>query len=137
VRRTAVAVTILAVLALAAPASGADSSWAGTAAKWASVNQCGGATMGVRASQPGDAFGSPMSTRFSAQWLNQGTWQAVPGSESPWIAAGPGPWLSRETGWDRTFVTGGRPYTVRGVVEMTWGGSRSQTLITPQTCVVR
>jgi hypothetical protein len=102
--------------------------------------------MGVRASQPGDAFDRAMFTRFSAQWLNraQGIWATVPGSQSPWLGAGPGPWLNRETGWNRTFAPppAGQSFTLRGVVEMQWrstggGVARGQTLITPQTCELR
>jgi hypothetical protein len=83
-------------------------------------------------------------TRFSAQWLDAGgVWRAVPGSESPWLAAGPGRWLTSETGWTRAFTPGapGQAYTLRGVVEMRWltaSGSvaHARTLVTPQTCAL-
>ena len=47
----------------------------------------------------GDALGRPMSTRFSYEWQTAaGAWLPVQGAGSPWLAAGPGPWLARETG---------------------------------------
>ena len=113
---------------------------------WVQVNACGAGEMGVRAAQPGDAFDRPMATRFSAQWLNpaSGAWQGVPGSSSPWLLAGKGPWLTSETGWTRAFSPGtpGQPFTLRGVVEMQWRGrsggvARAETLVTPQTCALR
>jgi hypothetical protein len=145
VRRIAAAV--LASFAVAAPASAATTaSVEPVGQKWVQVNECGGGSMGVRAAQPGDSFDRPMATRFSAQWLNpaNGAWQAVPGSASPWLLAGTGPWLTRETGWTRSFSPGtpGEAFTLRGVVEMQWRGrsggvARAETLTTPQTCVLR
>lgn len=146
-----IAASVLAFLACACIACAAASA-ATTASiepvgqKWAQVNECGGGAMGVRAAQPGDAFDHPMATRFSAQWLNpaSGAWQLVPGSESPWLPAGPGRWLTRETGWTRSFTPGraGEAFTLRGVAELQWrtrsgGVARAETLTTPQTCVLR
>ena len=106
------------------------------------LNECAGTTAGVRASQPGDALDHPMFTRFSFQWRTAaGAWLAVPGAGSPWLAAGPGPWLSRETGWTQTFASGAGTH-VRGVVEMQWRSAsgavlRSRSLVTPGTCLLR
>ncbi len=106
------------------------------------LNECAGTTVGVRASQPGDALGRPMFTRFSYQWQNAaGAWLAVPGAGSPWLAAGPGPWLNRETGWTQSFASGAGT-RVRGVVEMQWraasgAGQTSRTLVTPGSCLLR
>ena len=68
----------------------------------------------------------------------------MPGSESPWLAAGPGRWLDRQTGWTRTFAPApaGTAFLLRGVVEMQWrraggGVARSRTLVTPQACALR
>lgn len=65
-----------------------------------------GTSIGVRASQAGDAFDRPMFTSFGVQWFDKarGTWLPVAGAVSPWQAAGPGPWLARESGWTQTFV---------------------------------
>ena len=102
-------------------------------------------SFGVRASMRGDVLGRPMFTRFSAQWLSvaRGTWLTVPGSASPWLSAGPGRWLDRETGWTRTFAPApaGTTFLLRGVVEMQWrrvggGVARTRTLVTPQVCAL-
>ena len=89
------------------------------------LNECAGATAGVRASQPGDAQGRAMFTRFSYQWQNAaGAWLPVPGAGSPWLAAGPGPWLNHESGWTQTFASGAGT-RVRGVVDAVALGLRS------------
>ncbi len=104
-RRAAVLAATIASLVLA-PAAQAES-WELEGPQWVQLNECAGTTAGVRASQPGDALGRPMSTRFSYQWQNAaGAWLPVPGAGSPWLAAGPGPWLDRETGWTQTFASG-------------------------------
>lgn len=141
--------TLLAFMAMAAPAGAAtSSSWSELGApKWAAVNVCdsGSHSLGVRASMPGDALGRRMFIRFSTQWFNhgRGAWRPVAGSESPWLDAGPGPWLYRSTGWTRSFAPApaGASFLLRGVVEMQWrsGGAvaSTQTLVTPQTCTLR
>jgi hypothetical protein len=142
-RASAVLIASLSLAAGASAATGASVDEVGQ--KWVRVDVCGGASLGVRAAQPGDALDRPMATRFSAQWLDpSGAWRPVPGSESPWLAAGRGRWLTRETGWTRAFAAGvpGQPFTVRGVVEMRWlspagGVARAETLFTPQTCTLR
>jgi hypothetical protein len=130
----------------AAPAyAGTASSWDAGGAQWASVNTCdpGSHTVGVRASQAGDAGDRGMFTRFSYQWQNGGAWQALPGAGSGWLDAGPGPWIASETGWNQTFAPApaGVTYRIRGVVEMQWreggGVKRSTTLVTPQVCELR
>jgi hypothetical protein len=144
VRRAAV--VLIAFLSLTAGASAATATAAEPVGQtWVRVNACGGGSMGVRAAQPGDALDRPMTTRFSAQWLDgAGVWRALPGSESPWLMAGPGRWLTSETGWTRTFAAGapGQVFTLRGVVEMRWlsasgGVANAATLVTPQTCTLR
>ena len=116
-------------------------------AQWAKVNSCDSAshTVGVRASQAGDALGRRMYTRFSYQWLSAktGSWQPIAGAGSGWLAADPGPWVASETGWNQTFAPapGGSAFKIRGVVEMQWreggGVKRSATLVTPQVCQLR
>jgi hypothetical protein len=140
VRRKAALIAVSAALAVAVAAPSAASA---AGPQWVSVNACVNHMLGVRASQPGDAFDSSMFTQFSAQWLNRGVWTAIPGSESPWLTAGPGPWLNAETGWNRTFAPApaGQSFTLRGVVVMQWRGDagviRTRTLVTPQTCTLR
>lgn len=132
--------TITAAAALLTAASAAANAQATTVAeavpgRSAAVNVCdpGARQLGVRALQPAEVLAEAMATRFSAQWLrpSTGAWEAVPGSESPWIDAGPGPWLYRTSGWTRTFdpAPAGTSFTLRGVVEMRWG-SRVETLVT-------
>ena len=139
-RRAAVLAATIFSLALA-PAARADS-WELLGPQWAQVNECAGTTVGVRASQPGDALGRAMFTRFSYQWQNAaGAWLAVPGAGSPWLAAGPGPWLNRETGWTQTFASGAGT-RVRGVVAMQWRSASgavasSRVLVTPGSCLLR
>lgn len=140
-RRAAALATTIATL-LAAPAARAESWELAGGPQWAQVNECAGTTVGVRASQPGDVLGRAMFTRFSYQWRTAaGAWQAVPGAGSPWLAAGPGPWLARETGWTQTFVSGAGT-RVRGVVQMQWrtpggGTAMSRTLVTSGSCLLR
>jgi hypothetical protein len=142
-RAAAVLIAFLSLTAGASAAAGAPVAPVGQT--WVAVNICGGGSMGVRAAQPGDALDRPMVTRFGAQWLDaSGVWRELPGSESPWLAAGPGRWLTSETGWTRSFSPGvaGQAFTLRGVVEMRWlgasgGVARARTLVTPQTCSLR
>jgi hypothetical protein len=142
-RAIAVIIASLSLTASASAATGASVDAEGQ--EWAAVNVCGGSAMGVRAGQPGDALDRPMATRFSAQWLDgSGAWHAVPGSASPWLHAGPGRWLTSETGWTRAFSAPvpGQTFTLRGVVEMRWlsssgGVARAETLVTPQGCTLR
>ena len=139
-RRAAVLAATIASLLLA-PAARAES-WELEGPQWVQLNECAGTTVGVRASQPGDSFGRPMFTRFTYQWRNAaGAWLPVAGAGSPWLAAGPGPWLNRETGWTQSFVSGAGT-RVRGVVEMQWraasgAGQTSRTLVTPGSCLLR
>jgi hypothetical protein len=134
-RAAALAATIASLLVLV-PAARAES-WELVGPQWAQVNECAGTTAGVRASQPGDALGRPMSTRFSYEWQNvAGAWLPVPGAGSPWLDAGPGPWLNRETGWTQTFASGAGT-RVRGIVQMRWtSGAGSRTLVTG-SCMLR
>ena len=115
------------------------SSWEQVGSQWVSVNTCdsGSHTVGVRASQAGDAADRRMFTRFSYQWQSArtGVWQSVPGAGSGWLDAGAGSWLSSETGWNQTFAPAppGTTFKIRGLVEMQWreggGVKRSATLV--------
>lgn len=138
--------TLIAASAWAVPAHAAtSSSWEAIGSQWASVNTCDSRTVGVRASQAGDAAGRRMYTRFTYQWFSQeaNAWQSAPGAGSGWLDAGKGPWLARETGWNQAFEPAppGRTFRIRGVVEMQWreggGVKRSETLVTPQACTLR
>ncbi len=144
-RRTLI-LSLIAFSALAAPAfAEKSSSWVELGPQWVVINACdsGSHTVGVRASQAGDELGRRMFTRFSLQWFSQqrNAWLSAGGS--PWLDAGPGPWLARETGWNQAFQAppAGHGFRIRGVVEMQWraGGAvqRSQTLVTPQVCLLR
>ena len=139
---------LIAVCAWAPSALAArGSSWEEVGPQWANVNTCdsGSHTVGVRASQAGDAAGRRMYTRFSYQWQSAktGAWQSVPGAGSGWLDAGPGLWVASETGWNQTFAPApaGSTFGIRGVVEMQWreggGVKRSATLVTPQACRLR
>jgi hypothetical protein len=142
-RAAAVLIAFLSLTAVASAATGASVEPVGQT--WVRVDACGGGSMGVRAAQPGDALDRPMTTRFSAEWLDgAGGWRTVPASESPWLAAAPRRWLTSETGWTRTFTPGtaGQAFTLRGVVEMRWlgasgGVARAETLVTSQICTLR
>jgi hypothetical protein len=148
--RRIVIASLVAVASLAGPAKAtAAPSWALVGGQqWAAVNVCNSSAhaFGVRASMPGDVLGRPMFTRFSTQWYSpaQATWVGLPGTRSPWLDAGPGRWLDRETGWTMTFAAApaGSTFLLRGVVEMQWrrargGVARGRTLVTPQTCALR
>ena len=139
---TLITASIWAVPAQAAPSS----SWEEVGRQWANVNSCdsGSHTVGVRASQAGDALGRRMFTRFSHQWFSaqKNAWIAIPGAGSGWLDAGAGPWVSHETGWNQTFAPApaGASFRIRGVVEMQWreggGVKRSATLFSPE-CSLR
>lgn len=145
-RRTLIS-ALIAFSALVAPASAEkSSSWVELGPQWVVLNACdsGAHTVGVRASQAGDELDRRMFTRFSFQWFSQqrNAWLSA-GAGSPWLDAGPGPWLARETGWNQTFQAppAGHGFRIRAVVEMQWrsGGAvtKSQTLVTPQVCLLR
>lgn len=91
---------------------------------WATVNACGPAGVGVRASIPGDGTNGAMSMRFSLQWWSalQGSWQPVRGqASSPWIAAGSSRYEWAQEGF--TFVMTHVPDSgvrLRGVAELVW-----------------
>ncbi len=136
-RRIVITTACLALLALpaSAQAGGALMSSAGAGAR---VNVCDSSThqMGVRATMPGGSLGERNWTRFGAEWLRPGGgWEAIPGSESPWIAAAPGNWLYTTSGFTRRFIPTGAPaekFTVRGVVQLQWrgrGGTRDQLVV--------
>jgi hypothetical protein len=104
----------------------------------AQVNACDSVNhqLGVRATMPGGGADEQMFTRFSTQWVRPSTnaWEALPGSESPWIPAGPGPWIYKTSGFTRTFAPApaGVHFTLRGTVEMQWRGphgTRTKTVV--------
>ena len=141
-------ILMLIVASLWAPAAQAapGSSWDEVGDQWASVNACdsGSHTVGVRASQAGDTAGRRMYTRFTYQWqsVRTGAWQTVPGAGSGWLAAGPGPWVASETGWNQTFAPApaGSTFKIRGVVEMQWregGGVKRSATLTTGVCELR
>jgi hypothetical protein len=113
------AAVLAAALGGAAPAASAQ------AAPWATVNECGGNAVGVRASLPGDGSDSRMSARVSVQWLNprSGAWESVEGlPDSPWLAAGSGRQLAAQVGWTFEFEQPppGAAFQIRGVAELQW-----------------
>ncbi len=133
--------TLIAICVWAVPAqAGPSSSWEEVGAQWAKANACdsGSHTVGIRASQPGDAADRRMYTRFSYQWQSRrtGAWQTIAGAGSGWLDSGPGLWVARETGWNQTFAPApaGTSFKIRGVVEMQWregrGVKRSTSLVT-------
>jgi hypothetical protein len=123
-----------------------SSSWVEVGQQWVNVNSCdsGSRTVGVRASQAGDALGRRMFSRFSLQWFSdqKNAWLTIPGAGSGWLAAGTGPWVSYETGWNQTFAPAppGAAFRIRGVVELQWreggGVKRSATLVSAE-CSLR
>ena len=131
----------------AVPAHAASSSaWVEQGRQWVNVSSCDSAshTVGVRASQAGDALGRRMFSRFSLQWFSaqQNDWVTIPAAGSGWLAAGAGPWVSYETGWNQAFAPApaGATFRIRGVVEMQWregsGVKRSATLVSAE-CSLR
>jgi hypothetical protein len=138
VRRIAAVILFSAALLAAPAAAEAKSMLAAAAELGAAANVCDPVThqLGVQATMPGGSIGERMYTRFSAEWLRPSTqrWEAIGGSASPWIAAGPGPWLYRTSGYTRTFgaAPGGTSFVLRGVVEMEWrgaGGTRREIAV--------
>ena len=139
--------TLIAVSLWAVPAHAArDSSWVEVGQQWVNVSSCdsGSHTVGVRASQAGDSLGRRMFTRFSYQWFSarKNAWLTIPGAGSDLLDAGPGPWVSYETGWNQTFAPAppGASFRIRGVVEMQWregGGVRRSTSLVTGPCELR
>jgi hypothetical protein len=132
---------IAAALALAGPASAADS-WSRAAGgpQWVKANVCAPGQVGVRASLPGDGGGGSMAARFTLQWLNPktGAWEPVRGAPSShWVDAG-----SADVNWTQvgyTFaldpVPAGVSFQLRGLAELKLAGGRSATL-TSGTCTL-
>jgi hypothetical protein len=131
-RRTLIATALVAGLATVAVAHAAAQS--DSAPQWATVNQCGGNAVGVRASMPGDGSSGQMRVRFTAQWYSpQRGWVPVSGvPSSPWVSAGSGRYSYGQAGWTFQFdqpKAGSHPQ-IRAVAELLWAGGRSATLVT-------
>jgi hypothetical protein len=119
-----IAAALTVALALPVQASAARSSLL-----WATVNSClskgSPATMGVRASIPGNGLPQRMYVRFRAQYWSQsrGAWTAVSGSgTSPWVYAGSARYRSRQAGWTFSFKRpkAGDAYTIRALADLQW-----------------
>ena len=128
--------TITAALALAAPASAADSwSRAADGPRWAKVNVCAPGQVGVRASLPGDGGGGKMAARFTLQWLNpkSGAWEPVRGAASShWVDAGPADVNWTQVGYTFSLdpVPGGVTFKLRGLAELRLAGGGAAALTT-------
>jgi hypothetical protein len=95
--------------------------------------------MGVRASLPGDGSDAQMFVRFTAQWHDDArkAWLPVGGAAtSPWLAAGPARYVSRQAGWNFAFdpPSDGGVFLLRAVAELQWRSGatvlRSTSLVT-------
>ncbi len=132
VRRILTATALIAGLATVAVAHAATGG--GSGPQWATVNSCSPASVGVRASMPGDGSSGQMRVRFTAQWYSaQRGWVPVNGvPSSPWLDAGSGRYSYAQAGWTFQFDppgAGSHPQ-IRAVAEMSWPGGRSATMVT-------
>jgi hypothetical protein len=104
---------------------------------WANANICSPTQFGVRAQLAGDGSDGDLKARFSAQWLNGGSWVPLSGAVSPWQTAGSAAYTWQQVGW--TFQLAppatGQSYQVRGVAELQWPSGRTETRTTG-TCTV-
>ncbi|HEY1357712.1 MAG TPA: hypothetical protein VGF21_05340 [Thermoleophilaceae bacterium] len=136
-RRILIATALVAGLATVAVAHAAGGG--GSGPRWATVNSCSPAQVGVRASLPGDGSDKQMRVRFTAQYWSakQRAWLPVAGvPSSPWLDAGSARYSYGQAGWTFQFDPphAGTHNLVRGVAEMQWlsGGSvsRSASVVT-------
>jgi hypothetical protein len=129
--------SLIAIASCAALAGfGAGTASAQVAQSWAQVNVCAPTQLGARAQLAGDGSKSPMSVRFTAQWLSPNGWVPLNGAAtSPWLDAGSAEFTWGQAGWTFNIsVPAGFSYQLRAVAELQWA-DRSQTIVTG-TCSV-
>jgi hypothetical protein len=129
--------SLIAIASCAALAGvGAGTASAQVAQSWAQVNVCSPTQLGARAQLAGDGSKSPMSVRFTAQWLSPNGWVPLNGAAtSPWLDAGSAEFTWGQAGWTFNIsVPAGFSYQLRAVAELQWA-ERSQTIVTG-TCSV-
>ena len=129
--------SLIAIASCAALAGvGAGTASAQVSQSWAQVNICSPAQLGARAQLAGDGSKSPMSVRFTAQWLSPNGWVPLNGAAtSPWQDAGSAEFTWGQAGWTFNIsVPAGFTYQLRAVAELQWA-DRSQTIVTG-TCSV-
>jgi hypothetical protein len=132
VARILIPLTLVAAFAVAAVSQAATGAGGSLVPSWANTNICNPSQLGVRAQLAGDGSEGEMRARFSAQWLNGGSWVPLDGASSPWQSAGSAAYTWQQVGW--TFQLAppapGQSYQVRGVAELQWPGGRSETRVT-------
>jgi hypothetical protein len=118
---------LLAAAVLAAPALG-DSTRAGAAEPWATVNVCDTETsqnrIGIRGSMPGTARRTRMYMRFRVQYKDsEQRWRTVKsGADSGWRKIATGRRGEHDAGWTFEFQprASGGAWELRGVVSFQW-----------------
>ena len=126
---------VLAAVAIAGPASGADDQLTST---WAKLNICNPTQLGARAQLAGDGSTDRMSVRFTAEWLSPDGWVPLSGnSTSPWQDAGSAEFTWQQAGWTFSLnvPAAGSAYQLRAVAEMKLGSGRTASYTTG-TCTV-
>jgi hypothetical protein len=132
VARILIPLLLVAAFAVAAVSQAATGDGGTLVPSWANANICNPTQLGVRAQLAGDGSEGEMRARFSAQWLDGGTWVALPGARSPWQSAGSAEYTWQQVGWTfrLTPPQAGQTYQVRGVAELRWPDGRSETRTT-------
>ena len=136
-RRSLIAIAICAAFAGAGVASAQTGET--LSQSWAQVNICNASQLGARAQLAGDGSSSPMSVRFTAQWLSPSGWVPVAGAAtSPWQSAGSAEYTWGQAGWTYNLtVPAGNSYQLRAVAELQWTGENARTeTYTTGTCTV-
>ena len=126
---------VLAAVAIAGPASGANDQLTST---WAKVNICNPTQLGARAQLAGDGSSDRMAVRFTAQWLSPDGWVPLSGeATSPWQDAGSAEFTWQQAGWTFSLNVpqGGETYQLRAVADLKLGSGQTAQLTTG-TCTV-
>jgi hypothetical protein len=136
-RRSLIPIAICAAVAAAGVASAQTGE--SLTSSWAQVNICSPGQLGARAQLAGDGSASPMSVRFTAQWLGPDGWVPVAGAAtSPWQSAGSARYTWGQAGWTYDIsAPPGKSYQMRAVAELRWSGENAHTEThTTGTCTV-
>ncbi len=132
VARILIPLTLVGVFVVAAVSQANAGDDASLTPSWANANVCNSTQLGVRAQLAGDGSSGTMRARFSAQWLDGGSWVPLPGANAPWQSAGSATYTWQQVGWtfQLTSPAAGQSYQVRGVAELQWPDGRSETRVT-------
>ncbi len=118
-------ICVLAAAALAAAGTGAAAKTGlprpGSAAIWATVDACGGGSVGIRGAMPGTGDARQrMYMSFAVEYHTPRGWRAL-GGGSGFVAVGSGAAREREAGWNFDVAgTAARTFLLRGVVTFQW-----------------